>query len=208
MDSLTLTVTPTTTTDGETGYTVRIVIPPAEAGSEPHHVRAGLLAAGVTRADSAILSALYKLLGVELSPAITFTAADVTFFLPSPLVAEPNTFAASLAAKLEGTKPSKPVTPLASPVTPVRPAPAALVRQVPMAPSKYRGCPGGAAAGAASYVTHQEEAFYAPPAEEDDLEVEMDPDFCLCITQAGTQCSRRPVKGKSVCAQHGRKKRR
>ena len=34
----------------------------------------------------------------------------------------------------------------------------------------------------------------------------LDPAFCLCVTQAGFQCSRRPVKGMSVCVQHSRKK--
>lgn len=215
MNSLTLTLSPSTR-DGVVGYTVRIVT-------------TGPLATASMSADTQILRALSSTLGTpDLSPPITWTTADVSLFLPASLVTDPTTFADTLTKKLTGVR-----TPVTVPQPPVVMVVAPTVKKAAPPPKKSLpvGCrPGGAAAGAASipYVppsdydmemllkevsalrhTHGASvpAVLMPDADEDDLEVEMDPDFCLCITQAGTQCSRRPAKGKSVCAQHGRKKR-
>lgn len=180
MDFLTLTLTPSTQ-DGVVGYTVRIVT-------------TGPLATASMSADTQILRALSSTLGTpDLSPAITWTSADVSLFLPASLVTDPATFADALTKKLTGVRP---------PVTVPQPP-------VVTTPTWRSGMAGGAAAGAASLTdaSHDRIHLVMPAADEEDLEVDMDPDFCLCITQAGTQCSRRPAKGKSVCAQHGRKKR-
>jgi hypothetical protein len=177
MNSLTLTLSPSTQ-DGMVGYTVRIVT-------------AGPLATASMSADTQILRALSSTLGTpDLSPAITWSSADVSLFLPTSLVTDPTTFADTLTKKLTGVR--TPVTVPQQPTT-VTPKPT---------PTWRSGSAGGAAAGAAA---GDHIHLVMPDADEDDLEIDMDPDFCLCITQAGTQCSRRPAKGKSVCAQHLRK---
>jgi len=198
MDSLSLSLTPSTR-DGVVGYTVRIVT-------------TGPLATASMSADYKILRALSSALGTpDLSPPITWTTADISFFLSASLVNFPSTFADTLTRKLTGVPTPTPTpTPVTIPtikkVEPPKPSPA------------WRpGMSGGAAAGAASngYVPPSDydmemlltEVASLRTAADDDLEIDMDPDFCLCITQNGTQCSRRPAKGKSVCAQHGRKKR-
>jgi hypothetical protein len=178
--SLSLTVT-RSTRDGMIGYTVRIVSGP-------------LLTTPIWRVDDKILRALDP----DLSPAICYTSADITFFVPVRYITDPAAFAAHLTANLAAIPTSVPAP---VPVVPVLP------EAVPEAPvPKWRsGMAGVSPAGAsAAYNPPQ----IAPVEEEDDdgSDVELDPSRCLCITQAGTQCSRRPAKGKSVCAQHGRKK--
>jgi len=151
-------------------------------------------------ADTQILRALSSALGTPtLSPAITWTTADISFFLSASLVTDPTTFADTLTRKLTGVR-----TPVTVPQPPVVMVIAPTVTPKP-APVWRPGMSGGAAAGAASGDLPP--ILMTAPDDDDDLEIDMDPAFCLCITQAGTQCSRRPAKGKSVCAQHGRKKR-
>ncbi len=193
MDSLTLTIT-LTCSDGVLGYTVRIV-------------NAALQAAPTYLVDNKILRALYTILGTSLSPAITYSPTDISFFVPDRYCEETNDtiveedFLSRLTEELSSSIDSPPTVahkPPRKKVTPPAPEPPKPT------PTWRSGSAGGAAAGAAA---GDHIHLVMPDADEDDLEVEMDPDFCLCITQAGTQCSRRPAKGKSVCAQHGRKKR-
>lgn len=185
MTSLTLTVSPAVR-GGADGYNVRIV-------------DTGLLATPVFQLDSKILSALYAVLRTDVSPAISWTATDISFFLPATHVADAPTFAASLAARL-----SPPPTPVPSPTVKAKAKPAPVrVPAVAVRPHAAGASSVYTPATAASDYDYERVSFAL---NDDDLEVEIDPTRCFCLTKTGTQCSRKPVAGKSVCAQHGRKR--
>ena len=178
MTSLTLTVSPAIRGSVD-GYNVRIV-----------DIR--IVDTPVFQLDSKILSALYAVLRTDVSPAISWTATDISFFLPATHVADAPTFAAALAARL-----SPAPTPVPSPMVKAK---AKAVPAVAVRPH---------AAGASSVYTPAAATDYERVSfalNDDDLEVELDPTRCFCLTKTGTQCSRKPVAGKSVCAQHGRKR--